>query len=113
VSGELELPEGKAIVGIEDHATVEDLELELTGADGEPVALKRFDERHRGGERGVHNLHRLGEGEIGNPGLHHIRVKSPDAGEEMIVVVGYEQGVGDALMDVAPGAKLFRRLRGG
>jgi len=85
--GEIDLPKGKVALGVEDHMTVSDLDVELTGADGEVVGVKRRGDHHDS-ERAVHNLDRIGEAEVDTPGLHKILIRSPDSGEELVVTAG-------------------------
>jgi hypothetical protein len=113
VTGDLELPPGEFAVSVEGHRRVSELDVELTGPDGEPVQLERHREQTAGGRDAVHNLHRVAKGELDGGGVCRLRLQGPDREEELIVVVGRETGAGEAMRDFVPGAKLLRRLRGG
>jgi hypothetical protein len=100
-------------VSVEGHRRVSELDVELTGPDGAPVQLERHREQTAGGRDAVHNLHRDAKGELDGWGVCRLRLQGPDREEELIVVVGRETGVGEAMRDFVPGGKLLRRLRGG
>ena len=112
VRGEIELPRGKVTLGSEAFEEVDDLEVELAGPDGNPVALERPDGSFSELDRGTHNLFRIGYAAIEQPGLHTLRVRAPGEEEPLLITVGEEPSAGEALKQVIPGRKLFRRLRG-
>jgi hypothetical protein len=111
VKGEVELPRGKATLGSEAFEEVDDLEVELVGPDGNPVALERPAGSFSELDRGTHNLFRIGEAAIEQAGLHTFRVRAPE-GQPLLITFGEEFGVGDMFKQVIPGRKLFGRLRG-
>lgn len=108
VEGELELPKGTVALGVEDHIAVLDLEVELSGPDGEPVALKRRGD-HEDYDRAVHNLDRIGTGEVATTGLHRLRVRSPDPQEELVIAAGKDLTVKEMIAGAFPGSKLLGR----
>jgi len=97
VTSDLELPAGKAAVSAEDIREIEGFEVELTGPDGQPVALKREPESTDFSDMGMHNLFRIAEADVKVAGLHHLRVKGTDAGQELVIVVGADLSLKDAL----------------
>jgi hypothetical protein len=66
----------------------------------------------RSPDRAAHNLWRIAEARVKSPGLHELRVRGPNREEPLVVTVGTEWDVGDAMLDVVPGRNLFHRLRG-
>jgi hypothetical protein len=90
VSGEVTLPQGEdVLISVEDYRMIDELEVELTGPDGSPVALERDRQMSKSGSRNaVHNLHRLAHGTIATAGTHRLTVRAPDPAQPLIVVVG-------------------------
>src|SRR5262245_25254934 len=64
VVGDVEIPNGPLAISIEEHRTVEDLELELLGPGGEPVELERYSEKNFDHDEGMKNLHRIANAKI-------------------------------------------------
>ncbi len=101
---ELELPKGKALISNEEIREVEGFEVELTGPDGGPVALKRFEDSDDISDMGMHNLFRVAEADVKLPGLHHLRVKGTDLGQELVILVGKNLSAREAMLGTFGGA---------
>ncbi len=101
---ELELPKGKAMISNEEIREVEGFEIEVTGPDGQPVALERFEDSDDFSDMGMHNLFRMAEADVKVAGLHHLRVKGTDPGQELVVLVGEELSAKDAMLGTFGGA---------
>ena len=112
VDAKVELPRGKVTLGSEGLEEVDDLHVELVGPDGSPVALERPAGSFSEIDRGTHNLFQIGHAVIEQPGMHALRVRAPDRQETLLIVVGEDFRVGDAVKQVIPGWGLLRRLRG-
>jgi hypothetical protein len=95
---QLELPQGKIVISNEEIREIEGFEIELTGPDGEPVALERFPNNPDHTDMGMHNLFRMAEAEVKTPGIHHVRVKGTEPGQELVIVVGEELSAKDAML---------------
>jgi hypothetical protein len=101
---DIELPKGKAIISNEEIREVEGFEIEVTGPDGQPVALERFEDNPDHTDMGMHNLFRMAEAEVKLPGLHHLRVKGTDPGQELVILVGEDLSAKDAMLGTFGGA---------
>jgi len=109
---EIELPTGKAVISNEEIREVEGFEVELTGPDGQPVALKRLEDSDDFTDMGMHNLFRVAETDVKVAGLHHLRVKGTDPGQELVILVGEELSAKDAMLGTFGGAgDPFKRRR--
>jgi hypothetical protein len=104
VEGELELPKGKAVISNEEIREVEGFEIELTGPDGQAVELKRFENNPDHTEMGAHNLFRMAEADVKLAGLHHLRVKGTEPGQELVILVGAELSTKEAVLGTFGGA---------
>jgi len=103
--------EGKVTLGSEGLEEVDDLHVELVGPDGSAVALERPPGSFSEIDLGTHNLFQIGSAVIEEPGTHTLRVRVPDRQEPLLIVVGEDFRVGDAVKQVIPGWGLLRRLR--
>jgi hypothetical protein len=101
---DLELPKGKAMISNEEIREVEGFEIEVTGPDGEPVALKRFKNNPDHTDMGAHNLFRMAEADVELAGIHRIRVKGTEPGQELVILVGEELSAKDAMLGTFGGA---------
>jgi hypothetical protein len=95
---DIELPEGKAIVSNEEIREVEGFEIEVTGPDGEPVPVTRFQNNDDLTDQGMHNLFRVGEVDVKAAGVHHIRVKGTAPEQELVILVGKDLSATDAML---------------
>jgi hypothetical protein len=107
------LPQGEdVLLSVEDYRFIDELEVELTGPDGSQIPLERRKEMSKSGSRkAVHNLHQLAHGKTAVAGTHRVTVRAPQSDQPLVIVVGADMSVGEAL-EVFPGGKLLGRLRG-
>lgn len=106
---ELELPQGRAVISNEEIREVEGFEVELTGPHGEAVALKRLPDSVDFSEMGMHNLFRIAEADVKVAGLHHLRVKGTDPGQELVILVGEELSAKDTMLAGLGRGEAFKR----
>lgn len=97
VEADLELPEGEAVISVEEIRDVESLEIGLTGPGGGAVPLERL-ANDDDSDTGMHNLFRMAVAKVEVPGMHHVRVKAPEAGQELVVLAGEELSATDAML---------------
>ena len=55
-------------------------------------------------DMGMHNLFRVAEADVKLPGLHHLRVKGTDLGQELVILVGKNLSAREAMLGTFGGA---------
>ena len=93
---EIELPKGKAVISNEEIREVAGFEIEVTGPDGQAVPLERIPDGDDHSDRAAHNLFRMAEADVKLAGLHRIRVRGTDPGQELVILVG-KDSISEAL----------------
>lgn len=100
----IELPEGKAVISNEEIREIDAFEIKVTGPDGAALPMKRLEINDDHSEQGMHNLFPMAEVEVTVPGIHRIRVKAPDPGAELVILVGRDLTTKEAMLGTFGGA---------
>jgi hypothetical protein len=88
VIAEVELPEGPLAISAEEYLMVQELQFELTGPNGDAIAVNRRAESAYDDSTALKNLRRIATTKVTDPGLHRIRVKAPNSEEPLLITVG-------------------------